>query len=229
MSNTAVKEKIEATNNRSLNEQEKIKIEIKNTVDKYKDKDIADPLNVDYEEPKPKKNTNYTYFEEGDTRIRILSEGISGYQYWITEKSSEGKEINKPVRVPFEEVMNIDIDIDYRTFYAYFVYNYNLGKIQILNHTKKSISKKIRKCMKRAGYEDPKSYDLIINKEVADKNDPYSTEYEVMPEKVVLDPEIQERWEQSQFNTNALYLLFDNKDPFEMQKQLLETKSKAKS
>lgn len=227
---TTVKNKIATTNNHPLSEQEKIKIEIKNSVDKFKDKNIADPLSADYEEPKVRKNSNYTYFEEGDTKIRILSEGISGYQYWIKETNGEGKEINKPVRVPFEDVMNIDLDADYRTFYAYFVYNYNLGKIQILCHTKKSVNKKIRKCMRRAGYENPKEYDLVINKEVADRNDPYSTEYEVLlPEKVVLDPEIQQQWEESQFNTNALYLLFDNKDPFEYQKKALEAENKAKN
>ena len=175
---------------------------------------------------KIRKNSNYTQFEEGDTKLRILSEGISGYQYWITEINEEGKEINKPVRVPFEEVMNIDFDIKYKTFYAFFVYNYNLGKIQILCHTKKSVNKKMRKITKRLGYENYKDYDLIINKEVPDKNDPYSTEYEVLAEKAVLEPEIHEIWRQSQFNTNALYLLFEGLDPFEKQKKLLEQERK---
>lgn len=187
---------------------------------------IPDPLTSSFEEPK--RYGNYTRLEEGQNILRILSEGIMGVEYWTEETDEEGRLRRKPIRQPLEQATSLTTT-DWSYFYAFFVWNYKAQKIQIFSTAKRGIIKGLKSITKNPKWGQPTGYDICITKIQTDPSDIKSVEYTVTPEpKDILDPEIKQTWENSQFNRNALLLLFVGKDPFELRRQHQEDERKAK-
>jgi hypothetical protein len=209
MSTTTIKNQPPATNNLT-----NVKEEIQTLLAPYKALDIANPLDPDFEEPK--RYSDYAQIEIGDNRFRVLSEGIFGVEYWtetLDRKTRKNKK--KPIRRPIAEIPALETD-DWSYFYAFFVWNYTAQKIQILCTSKRGIVNGLKWSIDNPNWGDITQYDICISKDLKNPKDPKSAEYKVTPKSLtVLDREIAEKWQNSNFNRHALYMLFEGLDPFE--------------
>ncbi len=205
-----------------------IMAEVQNQLAPYTTLNVPNPLEFKFEEPE--RYGDYAKFKEGQNTFRILSEGIFGVEYWTeTFDQESGKVKNKPTRLPITEASSLDND-DWSYFYAFFVWNYTAQKIQILSTTKRGIVKGLKILVDNQRWGNITEYDICINKRQTKQDDAKSVEYTVTPEpKTDLDPEIYEKWENSKFNRNVLYMLFVGLDPFEIKRQLQEEEKNLKS
>jgi hypothetical protein len=147
--------------------------------------------------------SNYFRFEDGDNTIRILSSAIVGFEYFNKD--------NKPVRseIEFEEVPeDIKENGKIKEFWAFVVWNYNLGKIQIMELTQKSIMNQIMALINNPKWGDVKSFDITISK----KGKSLETEYNTVPNpKTDLEEVVKEKYKNTKINLDALYY---GNDPF---------------
>ena len=160
------------------------------------------------QEDKPVSVSNYLKFEEGDNKIRILENPITGYEFW--------KEINgdrKPVRLkqlPEElpaEALTSKYGSKIKYFEAFTVWNYIVKRIQIMQLTQVSIYDKLMDYDTSEDWGDIKQYDVNIKKTTADM-----TSYDVMAlPPTDLSEEIANAFAEADVD---LELLFDGKDPF---------------
>lgn len=137
------------------------------------------PFSSSYREPT--QPSQFVKFEiDKTTRIRILDEGIAGFEAW-TESD------NKPVRLPMNEqgqpegkflvpvkkklkqdpltgewVQTNEDKIS--VFWAFTVWNYDLKQIQVWSFTQSGIKKAITNYRQDPDYSDMLSYDLKITK-----------------------------------------------------------------
>ncbi len=150
---------------------------------------------------------NYMKFKQGDNQFRILSEAIVGYLYW----NSEGK----PVRVhEYPKTLPADIQMkdgqpsSIKHFWAFVVWNYSLGVVQILEITQKGIRDAIEFYYHNKKWGNPTGYDLTVNK----TGEKLETEYKTIAEPhSKISKEIEEAYKAKHININAL---FEGKDPF---------------
>src|SRR3990167_6547324 len=165
-------------------------------------------LEKDYKMP---VSSNYMKFVEGKNKFRVLSDAITGWEYWNTEK--------KPIRSqePFEE-MPEDIQLDkegkahINHFWAFVVWNYEAKKIQILELTQKGITKTIEGLVKNLKWGNPKDYDITITP----SGSGFDTEYSVVPNpNEEINTVIAMQYERMSIDPDALY---SGGDPF-MQKK----------
>ena len=158
----------------------------------------------------PKGESNYMRFSKPENKFRVLASAITGYELWVSGKPKRSKE-NEFTSTDLEKA-----DIDKFTgkkktpqyFWAFPVFNYQTGKIEILEVTQVTIMRGIEDYLKDEDYGDPKNYDLnVIRDETGDK-----VEYRVKakPPKP-LDEGIQVAFNDMKINLRALY---ESKDPF---------------
>ncbi len=148
-------------------------------------------------------STNYMKFAEGKNTFRVLSDAITGWEYWTTD--------NKPVRSeePFEEMPD-DIKKDQNGkskishFWAFVVWNYEAKRVQILELTQKSVMNAIQALYDEPEWGDPKGYDIVINRSGAGLD----TEYGILAKPHSKTPE------EAKVGKINLQALFENKDPF---------------
>ena len=168
-------------------------------------------LPKDYQAPKS-ESKYLNKFEDGTTRIRVLSDFIIGWSYWVPNPDKPGS--NKPVRVK-EELMEVPAQAlpdkyghYVRHFWCGVIWNYKESKIQIMEITQKSIQDPIYNYEMDEDWGDVKSYDLKITR--TKEND--KVKYEVTPApKTELSMDIANAFAEKNINLNALY---DGKDPF---------------
>ena len=160
-------------------------------------------LPTDYREPVISK---YTKFQEGENKIRILSEAITGWVYWITVN---GKRVPKRVTldqtIPTTELEENpktgEVDMP-KVFWAFSVFNYQDNAVQVLELTQKTIRDAIKALNSNPKWGDPKQYDLSITQvKIKDKTS-YNTQADPKED---LDPEIVKRAKATPINLNALY------------------------
>ena len=161
-----------------------------------------------YKEP---DTGNYMRLEKGENTFRILSDAITGMEYW---KEVERK--RKPVRVrEGEKIMMGDLEKDDKGklvmpkhFWAFVVFNRGSEKIQILEITQSTIRRQINALYNNKKWGDPQEYDITITRE----GEGFETEYTVMPNpKEELDKGIQRLYKDMKINLEAL---FSGEDPF---------------
>lgn len=163
-------------------------------------------LPENYERP-ASAGGNYAKLEDGANRFRFLSPAIVGWLYWTTE--------NKPARLR-ERPEELPQDIRYENgkpdkvkhFWAFAVWNYKEGKVQILELTQASIQGPIEDLVVNAEWGDPTGYDITITK----KGQKLDTEYTVQPSphKAVPD-DAAAAYKATPVNLDAL---FSGGDPF---------------
>lgn len=150
----------------------------------------------------PKSNSGYLKIQEGETRIRILSRPIIGWEDWDNKK---------PIRFRFEAKPDSPVDPKkpVRHFWSMLVWSYNEEQIQILHLTQRSIQNKIQSLSNDKDWGEPYFYDIKIIKE----GQGIDTEYDVnpLPHKE-LSPEIEQAFHEKPCYLEALY---DNADPFD--------------
>ena len=157
-------------------------------------------LEKDYKMP---VNSNYYKFKEGKNKFRVLSDAITGWEYWTTE--------NKPVRSeePFED-MPEDIKKDkegkvrINHFWAFIAWNYEAKKVQVLELTQKSIMNAIKAYIDEPDWGDPKGYDIVVTRSGAG----FDTEYQT-----IANPHTKFT-EKVDISKIKLEALFANEDPF---------------
>ena len=149
----------------------------------------------------------YMKIKEGENTIRILSSPVVGYEYWTNDV--------KPIRskTQFKETPNIRLDKDgnptkIKHFWAFVVWNYEAGAVQILELTQSTIQSVIKALVDNKKWGDPKNYDITINR----IGEGFDTEYSVVPNPCTgLDQEILMQYAAKKINLEALY---DGKNPF---------------
>lgn len=156
-------------------------------------------------------SSHYMKFADGDNKIRIVTDAITGWLYWV---KGEG-DTNKPVRVkamPDEvpaEALPDKFGNYVKEFYAFGVWNYNEKKIQILEVTQTSIQEALFNLHSSEDWGDPKSYNITIIR--GDKGG--RVKYDVQPSPPSeLSMEIANAVAEKPMNLAAL---FENGDPFQ--------------
>lgn len=121
-------------------------------------------LPENYEAPKS-GGGNYTKLADGETRLRILSNPIFGFEYWNTE--------GKPVRVKdrpngkpadMRLVDNNGREEKIKEFWAMKVYNYNEQQMQVCQVTQNQIKNALAELSRDADWGHPKAYDVKITR-----------------------------------------------------------------
>lgn len=149
----------------------------------------------------PKTSNYYMKLQEGENRLRILSQPILGWEDWHDKK---------PVRYKFNDKPDKSFDPKkpVRHFWAFIVFNYNEEEIQILHITQATIRKSIESLCRDKDWGEPYGYDIKIVK----SGEGVDTEYAVnpVPHKLV-DSYILQCFKDRPCNLEAI---FTNEDPF---------------
>jgi hypothetical protein len=152
-----------------------------------------------------KQSNAYMKLQEGENRIRILSEPIIGWEDWTADK--------KPVRFRDNEkpAKSIDPAKPVKRFWSFVVWNYKEERIQILHLTQASIRGPIQDYCEDRDWGNPCFYDIKITKKGGDTLTKYTVS--PVPSKEVA-PHIVEAFNARRCNLEAL---FTNQDPFSAQ------------
>ena len=170
-------------------------------------------LKKGYKEP---DESNYMKLKQGENRFRVLSDTITGMEYWKDVEDDQGKIKSTPVRKRQGEVINIkDLRVDKdgslempKHFWAFVVWNYDSEKVQILEITQTTIRRPMMKYYANKAWGDPREYDIVVSKE----GEGLKTEYTVMPSpKSKIDEGIKRMAKDMNINLEAL---FSGGDPF---------------
>lgn len=149
----------------------------------------------------PNSSNNYFKMQDGENRIRILSQSIIGWEDWQDKKPVRYRMADKPAK-------SFDSSKPVKHFWAFIIFNYNEEGIQIMQVTQSTIRKAIESLCKDRDWGIPYYYDIKINKTGTSKD----TEYTVnpVPHRKV-DPYIIRSFYDKPCNLEAL---FENEDPF---------------
>jgi len=157
-------------------------------------------LPADYEAPK--SIGNYLKLQDGETKIRILSLPIIGWEDW---------EDKKPVRFKMDAKPEFSNDPakPMKHFWAMIVWNYTEQRIQILQITQASIIREIENLVKDSDWGNPCRYDIKIKKTGKEMLTKYTVT--AVPHKAITKEIMQA------FDDKPIYLeaLFHNADPFQ--------------
>ena len=157
--------------------------------------------------------SDYTELKEAETRLRILSDFITGNSYWTGDVRKNEK------RVPVRKRDNETIDLSelgfgkygadkVNTFIAAVVWNYQTNKIELFETDKFSIISDIWGLEQDPDWGDTKRYDISIKKTGTGKETRYKVDPK--PAKPVI-PEILAACKSKYINLQAL---FGNGNPF---------------
>lgn len=155
----------------------------------------------DYEAPQ--MGGGYMKIQKGENgnRIRILSKPIVGWLAFLDKR---------PKRTPFNQAKPASVDPKnpVRHFWAFIVYNYDEGAVQILEVTQAQVRKPLEILAKDKDWGAPFFYDIRIKKE----GEGILTKYSVtpLPGKPV-SQDIIDAFNAKRANLDALW---DNSDPF---------------
>lgn len=166
----------------------------------------------------PSASDNYLKLKPGETRIRIMSSMIMGWEDWTSE------ETRKPVRFKYEAKPKAPINpaSPIKLFWAFVIWNYAEKRLQILHVTQASIRRAIHKLATDNDWGNPRNYDLKISRTGEDKN----TVYAVVPSpKTAMPKEATEAFKKANINLEAL---FTGEDPFNTNLAAFEAFSPAK-
>jgi len=116
---------------------------------------------------------NYLKLEEWNTKIRILTVPLMGWEYFTED--------NKPVRFEYKnkpkETPKIKEWKKLKEFWALVIWNYIKESIQIWQISQSTIKQKIEGLFKNPDWGTPLLYDISINK----KWEWLDTKYEIIP------------------------------------------------
>jgi hypothetical protein len=169
----------------------------------------------------------YMKLEEGENRIRLLDDVISGYLYWTYPDSDEvvpkgefGGAGSTPHRVEDFGDLSVEQRNGMKAFIAMVVYNYSKEIVQILEVTQSSIMNPLDVLDNSTKWGDLKGYDVVISK-TKTGSEKTAVEYSVIPEpKEKLSKEAKAAFEATNINLKAL---FTGDDPFKPEPKEEET------
>jgi len=144
---------------------------------------------------------------DGETRLRLYGEGITGYEAWTND--------NKPVRFesrPSELPDNIRKNEDGRDplkrFIACLAWEYDSSSFKIISITQKGLIKELMGYIADEDWGDPAGYDIKISR----KGEGLQTEYTLKP--AGKKPPSKESSDAFSELTCDLSKIFDGEDPF---------------
>lgn len=145
----------------------------------------------------PGGTSQFMKFEQGENKVRILSEPLMGYEWW--EDTDEGR---RPFRVKEFETAVREGEEPIKHFWAMIVFNYNSKQIQVLEITQKTIQRAITTYAHDEDWGDPRKYDLIIHR----SGEGLETEYQVIPKpKKKLSKDIEKAYSDADIDLEALF------------------------
>ena len=150
----------------------------------------------------PAKGNKYMKFQEGENKLRILSNEIMGWVYWT---EADGKK--SPVRVTIDEFKNVDRELqaESKFFLAFLVWNYKTESAEVLEITQKGIQNAFAVLEHDSDWDDLKSFDIVITRH----GEGLETEYQTNPKpKKAFDKKGKD------IPTVHLEALFEGGDPF---------------
>lgn len=159
-------------------------------------------LPADYKSPI--LSNNYLKMNDGENRIRILSQPIMGWEDWKD---------NKPVRYTLNEkpIQSIDKEKPIKYFWAFIIYNVIENQIQIMQVTQNTIIKSIESLCKDVDWGNPYHYDIKIRKSGKGMETQYVTS--PVPHKPI-DPIVIDMFHAKPCNLQAM---FTANDPFSLE------------
>jgi len=149
----------------------------------------------------PKSSGYYMKLQEGENKIRILSQPVLGWEDWVEQKPIRHRMDKKPQK-------SHDPSKPIKHFWAFVVWNYLEEKIQILHITQTTIRNKLESLCKDSDWGDPYFYDIKIIKEGKGKDTDYTVN--PLPHKD-LNPVVIKKFEETPCYLPAL---FENENPF---------------
>lgn len=108
----------------------------------------------------PKTEGNYYKFRKGENRFRIMSPAITGYEYWTKD--------NKPVRSREawedrpDNAKTSENGQFQKFFFAFVVYNYDAGKVQIMEVTQRTVQAALQSYAENKKWGDVGGYDFVV-------------------------------------------------------------------
>ena len=159
----------------------------------------------------------YLKFEEGKTKVRILTPFTLGWEGWYN---------GKPVRTaPDEKFSNAELALleknkgrdgseypKYKQFAACLVWNYNLKAVQIWEFTQQSVTKQLMALKSDPDWGDLKDYDITVDR----KGKGFDTEYNITPTpKKDVPAEVKEALEKTRLDCTSLLTDAGNKERIE--------------
>lgn len=162
---------------------------------------MANPFLPDnYEVPNP--STGFLKFEEGQTKFRVLSSPLLGWESWTD--AAGGKRTVKRYSYGEEHPPTA------KHFWAMVVWNYGEKRIQILNITQATIQRQLKALASNSDWGSPLEYDITVSRIGKTMND---TKYTLIPSPAKpIDPEIAKKFVSAKVNMEK-YL--KGEDPFE--------------
>ncbi len=155
-------------------------------------------------------SSNYMKWQPGENTFRILTEAITGWEFWNKE--------NKPVREQLKPPAPADIRLKddgtptaIKHFWMVVVWNYQAKAVQVLEITQATIQGAMLTTIMNENWGDPKEYDFVVSR----SGSGLETEYAVIPnpkKALALGEEDQKKVKAVKANLAGI---FDGKDPFE--------------
>jgi len=145
----------------------------------------------------PKKPSSYMKFEEGQNKIRILTNPVIGYKY-----QDNRDEWNYSKEVPKIQAGDIKPD-SYGNkrilhFWIMFVFDYKENKVKTLELTQSSIQDAIMEFVENPDWGNPTEYDITVT-----RKEENITKYSIMPSpKKPITEEIKEELKELQGKVN---------------------------
>jgi len=157
--------------------------------------------------------SNYFKMVPGEHRIRVLSNSISGWLWWV----EEGDGTRKPQRITLDQNPPVEFADSVKKFLTFVVWNYDVERIQVWEVTQASIQKELKRLDHDTDWGALTGYDLKITRVGTDMN---STRYAVTPKpKSELGKEIEKA---TKDGLPVLEALYKGEDPFKFNPNAVE-------
>lgn len=152
---------------------------------------------------------DYLTFEKGVNLIRILSkEPVIGWQWWTRDDGKpKPHRVKEQEDVPKEVLLTDSSEDKAKHFWSMVVWNYQLGRVQVMTITQKGIMMGIQSLVSNEAWGDPRSYDITVTK----TGEGMETKYQVIPSpKTKMEQKIIDAYKELEPD---LDLLFSNGHP----------------
>lgn len=107
----------------------------------------------------------YTKLQQGDNRLRIVSDVMSGWECWVDSNGSR-KPIRQEEQWKANELVNLGVeDKKQKQFYMAIVWNYQTESFECMLQTQKAILNGVYYSIKDPDWGDITKYDINIKKD----------------------------------------------------------------
>ena len=159
----------------------------------------------------PETKSSYFKLKEGANKFRIVSDAVTGYEYWTEEKKPVRLK-EKPQEKPKDIRLNDDGSYTIKYFWAFSVLDRESGTVKILELTQTGVMRQLQEVINDPEWGDPKEYDVNIT----GKGEGMERRYTVIPSPhKTLTAEEKSLVARTEINIEAL---FQGEDPFNSSK-----------